>query len=393
MYIVRVKKRPIECSKIYFLLILLFCMNLLGRGSIFCLLFGLFALTKMPRKIKADMCTAWTLLLTLSVAFTSYIYSDIVEVIKSFNFFLMYLAGTNGYHAAKDKKKYLKSLLFAVFAGYALLVCLTYFRNLSESYIKGHRVLINIWTGKPISVTLIGLVSSVVIGYFFYAFFCQKGKKLKIIASFVMIIVFLVNARSATRTPFLLFAVVMSIMWFIRYVKDQRSGRALKYVTGIIAVAIFGMAFIAVDAFGIRTYIESTAIFERFMEEGTDTPRTKQFMLHLRYMLDYPWGGSFIEKKTGETPHNFLQQGHDMYGIFATIALIMLSFSFAKNIYVLIKRKNKKDVDYLLLSMYLAMTIQSMLEPVFTGYPCLIFSLLLMHGTANEYLRMKRVEG
>lgn len=42
--------------------------------------------------------------------------------------------------------------------------------------------------------------------------------------------------------------------------------------------------------------------------------------------------------------------------------------------------------------MYLTMLIQACLEPVFTGYPCFMFSFLLIHGMANAYLKTRSGE-
>lgn len=383
------KKRAFEDSWIYFILISLFGANFLGRGSIFCLVFGIFALLKFPRRIVIDGSAIWTLILALSAFFVSLVYYNLTEAIKSINFFLMYLVGLNGFYQSKDRLKYVKRVIFAIFLGYTLLVVLTYFGNAGTIHITGQRILKNFWTGENIAVTLLGLVSSVVIGYFFYAMWCQKRKSIKVIAGVAIIVSFLLNAQTATRTPFVLFAIVMVLMWSI-YLINQKGWRAVKMIMVVSSAIIVCFVLLAVDAWGMATYIESTAIFERFMKEGTETGRWHISSVYLNHMLDYMWGGSYIYKQTGYFAHNFLQQGHDLYGICATVALIFLELAFIKNIIVLFLLKRKNEIDYLLMSMYFAMTIQTLLEPIFTGYPCFFFSLLLIHGITNGYLRKRR---
>lgn len=386
-----INKKTFEDSIIHYILIALFCMNFLGRGSFFCLIFAIFAAIRMPRKIMFDGCALCTLLLTLSVLFISITSSDITEAVKSLNYFLMYLIGLNGYYASENKMNYIKRSVFSIYFGYMLLVLLTFFGNLNEVRILGQRAIKNIWTGEYVAVTLIGLLSSVIIGYFFYSFFCQKSKLLKLLGLFSLISVFLVNAQTATRTPIILFFVNIAIMSLI-YLVNQKGLRTLRTITVFACIVAVIAIIISFDIGGIRTYIENTPLFERFQNEGTETSRIDIAKEHFKYMFDYPFGGSNISSVTGYTPHNFLQQGYDLYGAIAGISLLIIFFCFVRNILCLLKISEKEGVDYLLISLYLSMIIQAFLEPVFTGYPCFLFSLLLIHGIATGYLNSRKTD-
>lgn len=375
----------IENSLAYFLLISLFCVNFLGRGSIFCLLFGLFAIFKI-RNFKLDICTSFCFLLSFSSIIASVIYTDLLEATKCINFLLMYLIGLNGYFKAHHKEIYVKRLVFAIFLGYAIYIFLTFLinRNIQPEY-EGQRIIVNFWTKGKIAVTLIGLISSVIIGYAAYVFLCRKKLLLKILVLFSLVLVVLINSKTATRTPILLMLIIAVIMGSV-YIFNQKGMQSLKIIVISLLLLTLAGFLISADFMGLRTAIESTPIFRRFQKEGNDTGRTEIFKLHASYFFEYMWGGEYIQAITGQMAHNYLQQGHDLYGFFATIALVCITICVFRNIVKLLKRRNKKEADYLFLSMYTAMLIQMCLEPVFTGYPCYFFSFLLIHGTATGYL-------
>lgn len=380
-----IKRRSIEDSFVYYVLISLFCINFLGRGSVFCLVFGLFAVVK-TKNFKLDICSLFCFIMFLVSCIASIFYSDIIEAIKCLNFFLMYIVGVSGYCNAVNKKKYITMVLFSIFAGYALYIVLTFFANLNTvPEYDGQRVIKNFWTGERISVTLVGLISSVVIGYSGYVLLCKKKYLLKAVAIVSLILVVLINSKTATRTPILLILIVIGGMFLI-YLFNQNTYKALKILFFILIIAILAIFLISIDFLGVRRYIESTPVFNRFQNEGVKTSRAQIFQMHLSYFFDYMWGGGNIQEATGEMAHNFLQQGHDLYGIFATVSLVLITICVLRNICKLLIKRKKNEIDYLFISMYFAMLIQSLLEPIFSGYPCFYFSFLLIHGVATGYV-------
>lgn len=380
-----IKRHSIEDSFVYYVLISLFCINFLGRGSVFCLVFGLFAVVK-TKNFKLDICSLFCFIMFLASCIASILYSDIIEAIKCLNFFLMYIVGVSGYCNAVNKKKYITMVLFSIFAGYALYIVLTFFANLNTvPEYDGQRVIKNFWTGERISVTLVGLISSVVIGYSGYVLLCKKKYLLKAVAIVSLILVVLINSKTATRTPILLIPIVIGGIFLI-YLFNQNAYKALKILFFILIVVILAIFLINIDFLEIRTYIKSTPIFTRFQKEGNKTSRVQIFQIHLSYFFDYMWGGGNIQEATRAMAHNFLQQGHDLYGIFATISLVLITICVLRNMCKLLTKRKKNEIDYLFISMYFAMLIQSLLEPIFSGYPCFYFSFLLIHGVATGYV-------
>ena len=385
-------KRGFENSRIYYWLIALFCMNFLGRGSIVCTVFAVYALLKMPKKIRLDFWAVCALLLSVAAFFSAWVHFGVSEAIKSLNFFLMYFIGLNGYYASEEKTVFLEKSIFFIFAGYAVFVALTWFSNLDGKRMSYDNLVLNsFWTGESMATTLAGLLSAVVIGYFFYAMVCQPLKRKKLYAVASMALTIMLNMETATRTPIILFAVNIIVMTGI-YLADQKGKKAVWTFLAIMAAFFILIIAVIRNAFGIWTLIIDSPIFTRFVEEGMNTSRMDIAMQHFRHMLDYPWGGEKIRDIVGANAHNFLQQGYDYYGVFAAVPLLVLSISFVIAMVTLIKTRGKNRIDYLLISMYLTMLMQALLEPVFTGYPCFMFSLLLIHGMTNAYLKTRRGE-
>lgn len=382
------RKKSYEDSWINYLLIVLFCMNFLGSGSIFCLIFAVFALFRL-KQIKIDKYTVYVFLFSLIVFFVSLFHFNLTESIKGFNHFFMYVIGYSGYIKSVDKDAFVKRTVFSIFAGYSLLIMLTYFDNRNLIYFTDQRLIRSFWTGEYVAATLIGLLCSVVIGYSFYALFCQKNKIVKLITAFSIIISFLINAQTATRTPIFLFFITISIV-SVTYIANQRDIRFFRIIILASFVFIIGFIIYSTNAFGVKSYITSTPIFHRILIEGTETSRIEIAKMYHRHSVEFLWGGGKIHAIVGNSPHNFIQQGHDLYGIFATAILFVLGLSFVKNAFTFISFRKKTSFDYLFLSLYISMVIQSCLEPIFTGYPPFFFSLLLIHGMANGYLKNRK---
>ena len=380
-------KKNREASLLFCLLITLSCMNFLGRGSIVYFVFALFALLKIHPFIKIDGNFIFAALLTMSIAISSIIFYNVNEFVKSLNYVLLYLIGYNGFISSENKLMFAKRSIFAIFAGFSLNIILTYWFN-HEYNFEGRRLLYSIWTKEFMAVTLVGLLSSIIIGYSFYAIFLCKKYLIKLTGIVSIFVMFLINIQTATRTPIILFAIVYAFLFFLRFFSTNWR-KKIKWLALSSIVVLVAIALYLNNAFGIRAYIISSPIFTRFSSEGIETSRTEIAVYHFNNMLDSLWGGNKISETYGKMAHNFIQEGHDKYGIFATIALLGLTYYFFRNIIRLLFVKEKQQIDYLFISMYVAIIIQICLEPVFDGYPVVVMSLLMIHGIVTAYLPIR----
>ena len=90
-----------------------------------------------------------------------------------------------------DEELFIKKLFFTIFLGFTIYLILIFLNNINIKQIEGQRLIRDFWIDRNLSVTLVGLLCSIVIGYFFYSIFCKGKILLKIFSCFSLIIAFL----------------------------------------------------------------------------------------------------------------------------------------------------------------------------------------------------------
>ncbi len=381
----KLKSKNYEDSVIYYVLLLLSGLNFLGSGSPIFLVFCCYALLRRKNsKIPFGMNEIGILMLFFGAFFASLFYYGTMDMIRSFNFLFPSFLGYMGYFHATDKKLYIKRVLFSIYAGFFIHVLIVYIYNKVYGLGTG-RVLYSVWTGQPVAVTLIGLLSSVVIGYAFYGVVLSKKKALRIITLISVVLNLVINSDTATRTPFLVFFITI-IFTVAVYMFSRNLTRAVKVFSALLAVVFAVYVVYRLDIAGFATLVDNSPITIRFESERFDTRRGEIFMYHLEHMWEHPFGGGYI-RDTYSHAHNYIQEAHDIYGIFALIGILLNFFAVIHNLIYLVFKKNKADIDYLLISFTVAVLIQLCLEPVLTAYPILFTIFLLFHGIVSAYIR------
>lgn len=371
--------KPIEKSIAYYSLIVLTCMNFFEQGALICLILGLFCIIKYPEIEMSFNMLAITLFVLCIILTTLLFDKPFNEILKSFNYLLLYMAGKNGFCNARDKAKFIKNTMFFIFLGFLTQLFLHYLYNRGKTIEEGRRLLYSFWTKQYVSVTLIGLLSAVMIGYAYYGIFVCKNKPIKILCILSLVLTAVVNFSTATRTPFLLTAIIFSLMSLIYFTK-AKSVKKIRILATVILLVVIAFIFYNADVFGIKSYIMTTPLFARIEKTGVETSRTLIFQEYFKYMPQYPFGGNHIAEIVGKEAHNYLQQSYDMYGICAFISIIFITAHFIKNIVLLLRRKTDTDCVILIASVFISMFIQCCLEPIFDGYPIEFWFLLMIDG-------------
>lgn len=384
----RIKHRS-ENPTIYYVLIVLACMNFLGKGSVVYLGLGLFELFRRKCSILIDLNAVAVAIFTLFVVAVSVVYYSLSDCVKSVNAVLLYLLGYDSFCRAADKDKCIEQTALSMCVGFGMQLVLMFAYNLNREQ-ASVRSLYSVWTKETIAVTLLGLLVATVTGYSFYAFFCGDKLWKKTLVLIMLAVGLKISFDTATRTPIVLFAAVYTAM-SVLYMINIHGIKMLRYVGVLLFFGAAVFLLYITDTFGIKSAIWGTPIFQRLFMEGLATGRVDITKRHFAYMLQYPWGGAKIQKATGDIAHNFLQECHDLYGIFATLALLVITTQLILNLVRLIRIRKKTGVDFLLISLYLAIMLQMCMEPVFSGYPILFWSLLNIHGMATAYLKGKRM--
>lgn len=374
-------KKGIEDSYLLYILLFLACLNFMGRGPVVFLIFCIWGLIRAKNgKFQLNVSSACYLLMGITSTIASVLYFDSKDIVKSLVYFLSFAVGYMGYYAARDKQLFIKRTVFWAFVGFLLYLLFTYYMNFVViGHIDGQRRLYNIWTNEFVAVTLIGLMCCVPIAYSFYCIFCTQNWIYRIVGVVCVVIVFMINMGTATRTPIVMTVVVYAFMLCVLF-----RSKVVKHKARLVTLLSIAAIFIA---YKIVPIIESSALAERMDEEGLETSRNDITFKYMDNMLDYPFGGSQIQEHIHYLAHNFVLEAYDMYSVFFFIPMIILFVLMAKRFFKLLRIRNKQPIIFLLLSIYLACSIQIMLEPVIGGFPQLVWFLFLVDGMTIPYLR------
>lgn len=374
-------KSGIENSIVLYILLFLACLNFSGRGPVIFFFFCLWGYIKTYNiKMVWNTSAICYSFMAIVAVIVSCVYFDEKDILKAFVYYLAFAVGYKCYIASKDRQSYIQRIVFFLFAGYLMNLLLTYYFNfIILGHVEGKRELYSIWTGEAFSVTLAGLMSCVPIAYSFYCFFCKHKWQYILLGALSVFVVVVVNMGTATRTPFVLMAVIYIAMLY--ELLRNKDGQNKKKIIIVCTLASF------IIIYKVLPSMVNSAIAERFAEEGVTTSRNDITLMYIHNMLEYPYGGSQILAKTKKLAHNFILESYDMYSIFFFMFMIVLLLQICYRIYSLHRLSCKDESIYLLLAMYLSIGIQIMLEPVIGGYPQLLWTLFLIDGITMPYLR------
>lgn len=371
-------EKKYEDKIINYILLALTCMNFMKSGSIVFLLFCIYNFlgvkTSLPKQSVTLFLLAFSMIPVILFGETG---DKLNEIVKTLNYFLPFIVGYNGYLHATDKDVYVKRIFFSVFTGFSLYIILMYFYNMSLG-IQG-RVLYNIWGKEAVAVTLIGLMSAFIIAYAVSIIMHLKNVAIKIVSFISLIFVVLINMQTATRTPFALMILMIGFMFFCSFNQQNRE-RRIRYLFTAIFVLFMAVIIYSLNLFGVRDAILNSPLIERFSEKGLETSRVDIAKFYFQNMFKYPWGGGNVHKLYGMAAHNIWQQCYDTYGVFSTFFMLLITISMIRRFIKLLFMKDKRDMDYVFIAVYLGVLIQMGLEPVMTGYPILFWVMLFIHG-------------
>lgn len=380
-------------STLFFLSIVLACSNFFNRGNLVCFLVlavNTALLLWKGREIEFDLECLLGILFFVGAAFAAGLFFGFEEGLKGCNVLMAYFVGRNTYKqlsTQEEKKEFVKKLAFCAFLGVSAYLTGTYLVNLINPH-QSVRCLYNPWSDSYglIAVTLIGLQCSVVIGYSFYAFFIQKNTGVKICAGVSVFVCLLLNIKTATRTPLLLFGLIYAFMTLISL---GRLNKKLLKTIGIIVLSVVGVTALVLltDLFRLRQTIFNIPIIKRLFQDGFSTPRIQEYIAHFKATPFHLIGGLELKAEVGNYAHNFLQDAHDRYGFCALLAMGGFGAGFVINLFALVFTRGKTATDYLLLSLNAAIFLQVCLEPVFSGYPLIIWTALLLYGVTTSHLQ------
>ena len=370
---------------INYIMLALVSLNIFSRGSIVLVLFCVLNLFYI-KSVKFTFEGMLFIFMSFAIIASVSMFGNAgwgTELIKAFNYSLPYIVGYCGYLKAENKEKYMRRTLFAIFAGYFLQILITYIQNMQTGI--ENRIIINIWTGEEVAATLVGLLSAYVIAYSVSNLLYSPGAFSKISSAVGLVSVILINMQTATRTPFILIIMLVAVLLLLGFAANENKNYGHLLTFAFLAILLFFL--FELDLFGVKTAVINSPLMQRFEQEGMETTRGEIAKKYFEQMFIYPWGGMKAFEIVGNNAHNLWQQVYDLYGVFSALFLVIVTIFILVKFLQLIFIKHKTSLEYTLISIYLIILTQMLLEPVATGYPILFWTFLLVHGMTTGYYK------
>lgn len=372
----------------FYALLVLACMNFLGRGPIVFFISMIIGICFMTRNSYEKQSLTLTnflpfLLLTIITCITSFYNFEIKDTIKTFNFLLAYYLGVSIYNKSEDNEGIIRNVITYSVIGFLINLILIYYINLIVLHHDiGVRNLFDYWTGEYTPGTLVGLLSAMPIAISYYLIAVSELKIYKLLGFVIVVFVCIINNATATRTPF----VLLILVFFIMTLCIMKENRGKVIIASCIAIAV-ALSMYEFNAFNLYDIINNSAIVARFNEESTSTSRVDVTLYYFGILFDYPFGGKHGAEVIGFEPHNFIQEMQFLYGIFPFLICLFISIKIVILLIRFYRASNKKNIDVLLMASLLSVFVQCLLEPVYAGYPQLLWLLFLLTGMGEMRLR------
>lgn len=379
----------------FLLCIFLAALNFVSRYFYFIFIaFAFFAM--MPRqKVRGNWSTLFLLVFALALlVFDPNSHKSITNMIRPFTYFITYTMGISllrGHSSPEEREQRVRTIILLLAGGAFLHYILNMMINLEAQ----NRNVVDYWTRLPLSATGQACLACMAVGVIM-AVLCSDAKlKWKLLAGSACAVVGAYNLVLAGRTLIFLMAGILALAFIHRILaQPHRFGKMFLW-SGIVFAAIF--LLYQWDVFGIRTIIEGSNLYRRFLGDEAsliiNDARAQRKLLYLEYIWEYPMGGSNILTLTGEYAHDLYLDTYDQAGVFSLIAIVAYILASWYRLWRIMKEPGVSFfLKQLLLCLYVVINIQFWLEPILLGVPWLLAAYCMIDGMVAYLLVAVRRE-
>ncbi|MBQ7604782.1 MAG: hypothetical protein IJU75_07470 [Clostridia bacterium] len=276
-----------------------------------------------------------------------------------------------------DPRETIRKSVYFMLIGYAVHAVLNYSVNI------GHKrwELIDFFSKSIHAATGSGSINTLIFSLSVYFLIIEKNRYVKLAGIAGTAVSLIYAFLLGTRTQFLILLIVSAVVLFVHLKEKYGMSSAIRFaVTALILIGIAALVY-GTDMFGVRTYIQSTNLSERYIDRDNlneaDDYRVSSIGRGIANAFLHPFGGL----KATEYYHNFWLDAGRVAGLFPLIALIV--YSLVTNVHALRMIRNRgysASFRYLLLCVYLGIQINFFAEPVLEGLRGFFFVFLIING-------------
>lgn len=390
------KSITINFNPLYALIMMcLFCttLNIFNRYFIF-LFMAVVVFCLYTQRIVANhsvlllMIYAVSLLL-MAPTFNTSVFALLKPFLVPFSFIIGYGIFAKEYVSASNEKKFNSAITLLVVLAAGGLV--HYLLNWSINLDVTDRQTKDFWSGEVLMPTNQAAMACLALGVSMATLLSRPKLRYWLMAAAALLAILGYNMILSGRTLILmtLIALLVAVLYSMR---NNRRGRAILLVSVVLFAVAAVWAYNA-NAFGLRSFIEESALFGRFTgeygQELSEDTRLDNKMGYLRDMINYPFGGAHLREMYGYA-HDLFLDSFDEAGWIAGLAIVIYVCVSVVRLFKFLKRKHIPFmVRQLFLCTYLVVYMEFFVEPVLQASPWLLSGFCALDGCVCAMLRVK----
>lgn len=349
-------------------------------------------------KLYVDADLGVLLLFSFSMLiFNSTYQQSITSMLKPFVFPIAYCIGYNVVFVPSSSKSKLdisernveRAVFLVTIGSMTHFVLNAYINNSADS-----RNVIDFWSRSASSATGQAALASITIGVVAAFLLSNSNKKQKVVALASLALIVIYNLILAGRTIFVVLLFVFAFAFIYKMINEKK--KIFKLTLILIAVCVALFFCYENDVFGIKTTVESSNFYDRFVSgdvttELNEDSRFEHKLEYTKHMLDYPFGGGNIRTLLGFSAHDLYLDTYDESSVFAFLFIVIYIVSSIVRIVRCMRNENISfQVRILLACVYLSINIIFWIEPIIRGMHWLLMSYCFIDGAVARMMKRRK---
>lgn len=229
------------------------------------------------------------------------------------------------------------------------------------------------WTRDKMSSTATALNLDILIGMLYYIIRYEKNKLVKHTSLIGFVLAMAYCLFAGRRTPVLLVAICI----FVGFCYEGLIKNVLtkKQKNMFISIFVIGFVFVAGIAISYETnFLNCQVLFNKmyiiykFRQGIIDNPRIEAYLAAVKLMPSHLWGGQEISTIINSEIHDLWIDIYDYAGIITWLITLVYTTMYLVNIVKVMKSEKVDDsMKTMLLTVFVCIALQMLLEPVMTG--------------------------
>ena len=254
-----------------------------------------------------------------------------------------------------------------------------------------YRQSVDFWRNELVNVKTTEMLFTFATGLGLGVFFAKYKLKYKICAIVIVCVSMLLTIFMANRSLLIIFVVVLFwrlLCWLLD--KHIPFIRKILLLSGLILILMLVVVAINMNVSGIGDAFYSMKVVQRFSSdvELTRFDVWSPFFKNLKF-VEYPWGGKLLTQGSQfGYMHNMWLDVYNVTGILPFLFLIIITLKLILDFYEftqVMKRENRKNECVVIQSLFLAIAMNMMVEPILEANPYYFLSVLMFWGAMNQY--------